>query len=449
MKCRPLLIAESCNPERVGVPLEGWSHARAIAELVDAHLVTQMHNRDAIRRHGLREGHDFTALDAAAVVAPLQQFGRWLHGSDEAGWLARLAIRALGHPYLQTLSFEHQVWEQFGRRIRDGGFDVVHRLTQRSPTMPSLLAERCARAGVPFVLGPLNGGVPWPREFGRVHRQEKERPSETVGAYRLLPGYQSGRRHAAAILVGSRETWRQMARQYRGRYFYVPEYGIDPRRFHRRRTRRATRPIKAIFAGRIVPYKGADLLLEAAAGLIRSGELTVEILGDGPQMPLLHEIARREALGRGLSMPGWIPQPQVQDRLVEADLFTFPGIREAGGAGVLEAMAVGLAPVVMDYGGPGELVTDRTGWRVPNGAREEIIRRFRIVLEEVVRRPKLIDQKSQAAMCRAREQFSWKVKASQVLQVYDWVLKPGSLRPVFEMPTPDLPDAPSNERISA
>jgi hypothetical protein len=58
---RALLIAEACNPEWVSVPLEGWSHSRAIASIVDAHLVTQVRNRDAIQRAGLTEGNEFTA----------------------------------------------------------------------------------------------------------------------------------------------------------------------------------------------------------------------------------------------------------------------------------------------------------------------------------------------------------------------------------------------------
>ena len=52
---RALLIAEAANPEFTSVPLVGWSHARAIAETCDALLVTQVRNREAILRTGLRE----------------------------------------------------------------------------------------------------------------------------------------------------------------------------------------------------------------------------------------------------------------------------------------------------------------------------------------------------------------------------------------------------------
>ena len=55
-KLRVLLIAEQCNPTFVSVPLEGWSHSQAIAEVADTHLVTQVRNREAILEEFLQTG---------------------------------------------------------------------------------------------------------------------------------------------------------------------------------------------------------------------------------------------------------------------------------------------------------------------------------------------------------------------------------------------------------
>jgi len=96
-------------------------------------------------------------------------------------------------------------------------------------------------------------------------------------------------------------------------------------------TRRATVPLKVVFVGRVVPCKAMDLFLEAAAQLIRDRKLMVEIVGDGPDMPLLKAIIHREGLGERVHLTGWVEHTKVQDSLVNADLFAFPSIRDFGG----------------------------------------------------------------------------------------------------------------------
>ena len=66
------------------------------------------------------------------------------------------------------------MWQRFGARLKSGEFDVVHRITPLSPTTPCYLAKKLARLGVPLILGPLNGGIPWPPGFNQVRRAERE-----------------------------------------------------------------------------------------------------------------------------------------------------------------------------------------------------------------------------------------------------------------------------------
>jgi glycosyltransferase involved in cell wall biosynthesis len=433
---RALLIAEAANPEWVSVPLVGWSLARALARRLDVHLVTQVRNRAAIARAGLVEGRDFTAIDSERLARPVFRLASLLRGGAGKGWTTVTALESLVYPY-----FERLVWRQLGARIRAREFDVVHRITPLSPTAASPLAAHCRRAGVPFVLGPLNGGVPWPRGFEAARRSEREWLSYVRRLYRWLPGQGKMLANAAVILVGSADTWAQLDPALHEKCVYLPENAIDPARFSRRRTRRAARPLRLLFVGRLVPYKGADMLLEAAAPGVKRGDLVVELVGDGPQREALAQQVAALGLGDGIRFSGWLPHGEVQDRMAEADLLVSPSIREFGGGVVLEAMAVGLMPLVVAYGGPAELVTEATGHRLPLGPREEIVARLREAFEQYAAAPEGIEAKAQAGVRRAHEQFSWDAKAAQVLAVYRALLDPGATLPRFPMPTPDLPGA--------
>jgi glycosyltransferase involved in cell wall biosynthesis len=429
---RALLIAEAANPEWTSVPLVGWSHARALMGLLDAHLVTQVRNRDAIIRAGLPEQPEFggfTAIDSERFSRPLWRLAGVLRGGSGKGWTMVTALSALSYYW-----FEHLVWWTFGARIEAGEYDVVHRLTPLSPTVPSLIASRCRRAGVPFVLGPLNGGVPWPREFGGARRKEREWLSYVRGLHRLMPGYGATRRNASAILIGSRDTWSQMPRWALGKCVYLPENGVDPAKFAARRAGRRPGPLRAVFVGRLVPYKGPDMLVEAAAPLVRAGTLELTIVGDGPLMGELRAMVEREGIGGGVTLTGWVEQGRVQDHLVDADVFAFPSIREFGGAVVLEAMALGVVPIVVDYGGPADLVTPSTGFSVPIASRRRIVEAFRDRLSQAGAAPGSLERMRTAAMARVDSQFTWEAKARQVEEVYRWVLGQRSEKPDFGMP---------------
>jgi glycosyltransferase involved in cell wall biosynthesis len=429
---RVLLIAEACNPEWVSVPLVGWSHARAIAGLTDGHLVTQVRNRDSILRAGLIEGKDFTSIDTESIVGPVYRFADRLRGGANKGWGALAGLMTLAYPY-----FENLIWKQFGHRIRRREFDVVHRLVPLSPAFPSLLAEHCRQAGVPFVVGPLNGGLPWPVGFEEARKREGEWPSWLRELHRMVPGYYATRRHATAILAASKTALHEIPRNFRSKSFYVPENAIDPTRFTRRRQRRAQLPLKAVFIGRLVPCKAVDLLLMAAAPLIRAGKLTIDIVGEGPEEPLLRQIVQRERIEAGVTLPGWVEHAKVQDRLVNADLLAFPSIRDFGGGVVLEAMAVGVVPMVVDYGGPGELVTDPTAFVIPLGSPEEVTGSIACLLDALVAKPHLVDTKAEAALRRAHTRFTWDYKAKQVVKIYEWVRDPSRPKPSFPVPWPD------------
>lgn len=419
---RVLVIAEAANPEWVSVPLVGWSLASALREVADVHLVTQIRNREAILRAGLIEGQDFTAIDSEAVARPMYRLAEMLRMGKGKGWTMITAIDALSYPY-----FERLVWQRFGDRIQKGEFDLVHRVTPLSPTVASPITARIDAAGVPFVLGPLNGGVPWPKEFDAERRREREWLSYVRGAYKLNPLCGRSLAASAAILVGSHHTESEIPVAYRSKTIWLPENAIDPTRFNLKAPQDLSGPLRACFIGRLVPYKGPDMLLEAIAPLAREGRLVLDVIGDGPMMGALQAQAHDLGIEKVVTFHGNLPHEAVQDVAVRANLLTFPSIREFGGGVVLEAMALGVVPLVVDYAGPCELVTQGTGFKIPIGPRARIVAGLRATLESVLADPSVLPGLAKEARDRALRDFTWSAKARQIARVYDWILqrKPG------------------------
>ncbi len=425
-RLRTLLIAEAANPEWTSVPLEGWSHASALACITDAHVVTQVRNREAIERAGWTHGDQFTAIDSEAVAKPAHYIANKLRGGAGKGWTTVMASQAIAYPY-----FERLVWKKFGADIKRGKFDVVHRLTPLSPTIPSSLARHCKQAGVPFVWGPINGGVPWPRGFDSIRRRENEWLSYVRGLYRAMPGYRSTRNNVNAIIVGSMDTWKQLPSKYHSKSVYIAENAVDPDLFVDRVDHSHTGALRVGFIGRLVPYKGADILIEAAAPLVRSGRIEIDILGDGPQMPFLRNLIRSEALSDQIRLLGNIKHAEIGRILSRCSVLGFPSIREFGGAVVLEAMSLEMVPIVVKYGGPGELVNSRTGFTIPIGTRDSIVRALREHLSRLSNDPSTLPTIGRSARERVTSLYTWPQKAKQVVEVYRWVIGDRPDKPSF------------------
>jgi glycosyltransferase involved in cell wall biosynthesis len=414
---RPLLIAEAANPEWTSVPLVGWNLAHAIMKRTNALLVTQVRNRDALMRAGLVEEKDFIAIDNERIARRLYRIGEVVRGGSNKGWTVVTALSSLAY-----YSFEQQVWQRLGERLRAGEFDVVHRITPLSPTSQSPIARKLKKHGIPFVLGPLNGGVPWPEGFGDVRSREREWLSKVRGIHSLMPYYRTTRAGASALIAGSRHTLGELPADCADRSFLIPENAADTDRFPFQLRKLDGGKLAVAFIGRLVPYKGADMLIEAVAAY--RGKLSVEVLiiGDGPQRGELEAAVQRHGLQNRIRFAGWLDHKDFPEVLSQYHALALPSVREFGGGVVLEAMSMGLVPIVANYGGPPELLDEQSGISVDFTDRDTLITGFTAALAMFENDPALLATLSAGAGERVRKRYTWEVKADQILQVYNWVL---------------------------
>jgi glycosyltransferase involved in cell wall biosynthesis len=416
---RVLLLAEACNPAWASVPLVGYNFARALARhpRLDVTVATQIRNQADLDGDVLTATARVEYIDTEWVARGMYKLAKRLRRGEGLAWTIDTALSVPGY-----YAFEREVRRRFQAELTGtGGFDLVHRITPVSPVAPSPLVSRIER---PMIIGPLNGGLPFPAEFAEMRRSEREWLARLRWLHRLLPHARRTYKGLDGLLVGSTWTSSEVPRVFRGEQLFLPENGIEPTVFPiadgwtppRGRFRFAS-------VGRLTPLKGFDMVIEAMAGspLLRHAGLT--IVGEGPERAALEAAVRNYGLQDNVTMPGWLPQKEVAAELGDSQAFVFASVKDFGGGAVLEAMAAGLPSVVVDYGGPADLVGEGCGIRVPMARRSELVAGLRAAMERLVEDPELCGRLGRTAAETVRAHYTWDAKAERIVSFYDEVLE--------------------------
>ena len=128
-RLRVALLADDFNPEWPSLPIVGFNYARALAKFSDVTVFTQVRNRENLEKFGPLD-FGIRYLDTEYIASPMYKFAIWLRGGDELGWTIQIASN-----YLPYLEFERLALKQIRRSSVP--FDIVHRITPMSPTLPS------------------------------------------------------------------------------------------------------------------------------------------------------------------------------------------------------------------------------------------------------------------------------------------------------------------------
>ena len=418
---RVLILADTCNPEWPSLPIVGYKAVHAIAKYADVVVATQVRNRENIERVGLGRAK-VRYIDNEYIGRPLFKLSELLRGGTENAWTAAIALS-----YPTYLAFEWEVWKATRDEIRAGAFDLVHRITPMSPTLPSPMASW---SPVPFVLGPLNGGLKWPPAFREELAREREWLSYVRNAYRMLPYQRSTYGKSAAVLAAFRHTIADLPKHAQANIIEFPEVGIDPEMFNQVTDRPARKRKTILFVGRLMPYKLPEVVVRAFAEYPALHSHRLVMVGEGPERPAIEQLIRSFGLTSQVELLGWKTQTEVAALMRDADIFAFPSIRELGAGVVVEAMASGLACIVVDYGGPGTLINAGRGLKVPLGNKEQLVHSFGNALECLVADEHTTGHLGSVARQHAMRYYTWDVKARKMLAVYEWVLGRGP-RPEF------------------
>jgi D-inositol-3-phosphate glycosyltransferase len=215
----------------------------------------------------------------------------------------------------------------------------------------------------------------------------------------------------------------------------VAQPGVDSRLFGphdgaglRRRLGLSATARVALFAGRLEPLKGAQILLDAAA-LLRAdaafSDLAVVVAGDdsgdgakddrGGERRRLERHAVRIGLDGHVRFVGAVPHQQLAEYYAMADVCAVPSLTESFGMVALEAQALGTPVVAASVGGLREIVEDGvTGFLVEGHEPADYARAIADVLRDPVRMAEMgVEAQSRAG------RFTWRRAVDRLAAIYD------------------------------
>ena len=421
-RLRVLLLAPDCRPETVSIAFVAYCHAAALAKIHDVALVVGSPSEDPVRRAKA----PFRTIEVVRMPL-LERIYAWcLRRIFKYNFDSQM-LTAFGYPF--AVAFEWRAWRQLRRRIHAREFDVVLRILPMTLVLPSPFAFFLRKGPIPFVLGPIQGGLRSAPGFSQPDTVEKSVRLRQL--YRFLPFARSTYRHAAAIIAAVSHTRTQFA-AYSDKLFFIPENGID-RSLCVADSRRPEpgAKLQLIFVGGLVRRKAIYIGLRAAAPVLRNGAAHFTLIGDGPERGSLEQLVKSLDIEKAVTFHGWATHAEVLKHLRSADVVVLPAIREGGGGVVYEALASGAVPVILDWGGPGDIVHPEVGYKVSPSNEEEVVRQMEGILSDLVANRDLLYRLRQQGLSYAKECLTWDAKAQATTQVLNWVVGRG--------PRPHLP----------
>lgn len=348
---RIVAFAYACEPGVGSEPGAGWALAQMIATFADVHVITRTNNR--------------AAIEAAGPTDERITFS-YVEGS---GW-ARAIKKGQRGIRLYHSSWQRAALAEARRLHAREPFDAAWHLTIAN----AWLGSRAGDLGIPFIFGPVGGGVTGPRALVRslgIRAVAFERARVATRAlWRTFnPSTRRALDRAALILVQNRETLGWLGARYQDKAKVFQNAVMEAQPSNSPNPHDG--PPVACFAGRLLAWKGPALALKAIAA---TPPWRLIVLGEGPERARLEALAREIGISERVEFRGRVSQEELFRLLgSEVDAFLFPSLHDDSPLAIAEAVACGLPVVCLDIGGPPAIARERAIAIDPHGSPEAVV----------------------------------------------------------------------------
>lgn len=269
-----------------------------------------------------------------------------------------------------------------------------------------------------FVWGPVGGVEMIPEEYSRYYPSKQQWVERlrrrVVKGLKRNRGFKNRCRHADLILCKTEILRDMIPVADKGKAVLFTDVAVDALLDVPEISRTATdKPVEYITVGRLDPWRGFDLVIEAFARVVKQQpNVHLTIIGKGGDKERLASLVERNGLEKYVSMVGAVSMERYYDYMRQCDVVVNASLKEGAVTVSFDSMAMGKPLVCIDTTGYTRYFSSEYAVLVPRQSRESTINGL---CDGMLR---LTDADLRYEMGRkaqqAGQQFTWEQKGKEI-----------------------------------
>lgn len=398
-----LVSAYGCEPLKGSESGVGWNWVLQMAKSNKLHVVTRANNQKIIEAYMPKEVKDKITF----------------HYYDAPKFIRRLKKRAKGL-YFYYFCWQIGIIPLVRNILKHEKIDYTMHLTFGSMWMPTFLPF----FHVPFIWGPVGGGDCEPMSFMKI-LPIKQRVMQSfryvmntisfIHPFIIIPAYR-----AKVILVRTPNSAKVIPGCFRKKTKIIQETAMETNIFnYRHKEPVGTRTIRLITTGRLLPNKNILTAVKSLSYIPKTYKISLTIVGSGFQKKEIEDTACKIGRKDQVNIIDEKPRQEVLKLVEQSDIFLFPSLREGGSWSLLEAMAIGLPVVCLNWSGMAISTDDDCAIRLPVTTPEQMPKDMAAAIIKLIDNPELRKQMGEAGRKRVKEVFNWESKGRYIEQILE------------------------------
>lgn len=386
-----LVSAYGCEPLKGSEPGVGWNWVLQMAKNNKLHVITRANNKDVIEK--------YLPADVESNIK--------FYYYDTPDIIKRFKNKAKGL-YLYYFFWQIGIISLAKSIINKNNIDYTMHLTFGSMWMPTFLPF----LKTSFIWGPIGGAESVPishlkslpikdciiQFFRKVLNL-----TTIINPLVAIPAFK-----AKIIIARTQDSKKAMPFFYRKKVRICLETAMENDIFKYRKVESDDNKIKLIVSGRLVPFKNIKTLINSFH-YFSDSRISLKIIGSGPE----YKTIKRMISGlenANIEIIESLPRENVLKELQRSDVYVFPSLREGGSWALMEAMAIGLPVICLNWSGMAISTDDSCAIRLSVTNPEQMSKDMAKAIIKLVENPELRKQMGKNGRKRIKEVFNWDAK---------------------------------------